>query len=174
MAIDGWGISCKLVLLWLPLELSDGKSTLVRVMVLYRHCSPTQLYGPLHTYMNIAHRANVICCIMCPTLNKFYLILSYLIARYVKTRVAHAPEMPRTSPLPLRGSDPGMHRGTCVTHVPWYMPGSLTSGFDWSGREYITSIPGACATRNCTYLVRNPCRHMESLGHNKVRRYSVY
>ena len=25
-------------------------------------------------------------------------------------------------------SDPDMHHGTCVTHVPWYMPGSLTSG----------------------------------------------
>ena len=25
-------------------------------------------------------------------------------------------------------SDPGMHQGMCVTHVPWCMPGSLTSG----------------------------------------------
>ena len=23
-------------------------------------------------------------------------------------------------------SDPGMHHGTCVTHMPWCMPGSLT------------------------------------------------
>ena len=29
-------------------------------------------------------------------------------------------------------SDPDMHHGTCVTHVPWCMPGSLTSGFRWS------------------------------------------
>ena len=29
-------------------------------------------------------------------------------------------------------SDPDMHHGTCVTHVPWCMPGSLTSGFLWS------------------------------------------
>ena len=28
--------------------------------------------------------------------------------------------------------DPDMHQGTCVTHVPWCMPGSLTSGFLWS------------------------------------------
>ena len=28
--------------------------------------------------------------------------------------------------------DPDMHRGTCVTHVPSCMPGSLTSGFLWS------------------------------------------
>ena len=29
-------------------------------------------------------------------------------------------------------SDPDMHHGTCVTHVPWCMPGSLTSIFLWS------------------------------------------
>ena len=29
---------------------------------------------------------------------------------------------------PLRVSDPDIHRGTCVTHVPWCMSGSLTSG----------------------------------------------
>ena len=35
-------------------------------------------------------------------------------------------------PPPPRFSDPDMHHGTCVTHVPWCMPGSLTSGFLWS------------------------------------------
>ena len=53
------------------------------------------------------------------------------VARYIKLRVAHAPGMTGTfSPLPWV-SDPDMHRGTCVTHVPWCMPGSLTSGFLW-------------------------------------------
>ena len=33
---------------------------------------------------------------------------------------------------PTRVSIPDMHHGTCVTHVPWCMPGSLTSGFLWS------------------------------------------
>ena len=33
---------------------------------------------------------------------------------------------------PPRISDPDMHHGTCVTHVPWCMPGSLTRGFYWS------------------------------------------
>ena len=33
-------------------------------------------------------------------------------------------------PLP-QFSDPDMHHGTCVTHVPWCMPGSLTSSFLW-------------------------------------------
>ena len=48
--------------------------------------------------------------------------------------------------------DPGMHHGTCVSHVPWCMSGSLTRG----GGENIPGIPGACATRNFTYLVRGP------------------
>ena len=33
---------------------------------------------------------------------------------------------------PPRGSDPEMHHVTCVAHVPWCMPGSLSSGFLWS------------------------------------------
>ena len=49
-------------------------------------------------------------------------------------------------------SDPGMHLGTCVTHVPWYMPGSLTHG----GKENVLGIPGTCATRKFTYLARGP------------------
>ena len=54
------------------------------------------------------------------------------LARYVNLRVAHAPGMPGTfSPPPLI-SDPDMHHSTCATHVPWCMPGSLTSGFLWS------------------------------------------
>ena len=37
--------------------------------------------------------------------------------------------MPGTFSPPPRVSDPDMHHGTCVTHVPWCMPVSLTSGF---------------------------------------------
>ena len=33
-----------------------------------------------------------------------------------------------------------MHHGTCVTHVPWCMSGSLTR----AGGETVTRIPGAC------------------------------
>ena len=54
------------------------------------------------------------------------------LARYVKLLVAHAPGMPGTFSASLRISDPDIHHGTCVTHVPWCMPGSLTSGFLWS------------------------------------------
>ena len=40
--------------------------------------------------------------------------------------------MPGTFFPPPLVSDPDMHHGTCVTHVPWCTPGSLTSGFLWS------------------------------------------
>ena len=54
------------------------------------------------------------------------------LARYVKIRVAHAPVMPGTFCPTPRVIDPDMHHGTCVTHVPSCMPGSITSGFIWS------------------------------------------
>ena len=69
------------------------------------------------------------------------------LTRYVKLQVAHAPGMPGTfSPRcqfqrkPLV-SDPGMHHGTWVTHVPWCMSGSRTRG----DGENVPGIPGACA-----------------------------
>ena len=43
-----------------------------------------------------------------------------------------------------RVGDPGMHHGTCVTHVPWCMSGSPTRDFG----ENAPGIPGACATRD--------------------------
>ena len=52
-----------------------------------------------------------------------------------------------------RVSYPGMHHGSCVTHVPWCMSGSLTRG----GGENVPGIPGACAIRNFSYLVRDQC-----------------
>ena len=74
------------------------------------------------------------------------------LTRYVKWLVAHAPGMRhRLQRTPLV-NDHGMHHGTCVTHVPWCVSGSLTSG----GGENVPGIPGACATRNFTYLARGP------------------
>ena len=49
-------------------------------------------------------------------------------------------------------SEPGMHHGTCLTHVPWCMSGSLIR----RGGENVPGIPGACTTRFFTYLVRVP------------------
>ena len=55
-----------------------------------------------------------------------------------------------------RVSDPDMHHGACVTHVPWWMSGSLNSGFLWGqGGQNVPGIPGTCAMRNFTYLVRD-------------------
>ena len=51
-------------------------------------------------------------------------------ASYPTLWVTHAPAM-MFSPPPLV-SDPDIHHGTCVTHVPWCIPGSLTSDFLWS------------------------------------------
>ena len=63
---------------------------------------------------------------------QYYIVTMRPLPRYVKLRVAHAPGMPGTFFPPPWVSDSDMHHGTCVTHVPWCMPGSLTSGFLWS------------------------------------------
>ena len=52
-------------------------------------------------------------------------------------------------------SDLGMRHGTCVTHVPWCMSGSLTRG----GGENVPGILSACTTSNFTYLARGPLLH---------------
>ena len=65
-------------------------------------------------------------------------VLHGAVDRYVKLRVAHAPGMPGTFSPPPWVSDPDMHHGTCVTHVPWCITGSLTSGFlgnRWRGKR---------------------------------------
>ena len=49
-------------------------------------------------------------------------------------------------------NDRSTHRGTCVTHMPWSLPGSLTR----VGWDNVAGIPGACATRNFTYLTTDP------------------
>ena len=56
--------------------------------------------------------------------------------------------MPGTFIQPLPVSDPDMHHRTCVMHVPWCMPESLTSGFIWSWWQ------GKCS-RHCQRM-RNP------------------
>ena len=79
------------------------------------------------------------------------------LTRYAKLRVAHAPVMPRTFSPPHLVSDLDMHHGTCVTHVPWCMTGSLTSGFLWSRwQENVPGIPGACASRIFVVFGKRP------------------
>ena len=60
----------------------------------------------------------------------------------------------------------GMHHGTCVSHVPSCMSGSLTRG----GGENVPGIPGACATRNFTYLVWGP---LENQNTHKITNFAL-
>ena len=119
------------------------------------------------------------------------------LARYVKLRVAHAPEMPGKFSPPPRGSDTDMHHGTCVTHVSWYKPGSLTSGFVWSrwgekrsrqfyvsGKRSIAERPTFCSRYFEIHFGQNPitrttvtqdiiagamCRFQVTMSHNHSR-----
>ena len=74
-----------------------------------------------------------------PTVQRVYIMAGSVLSlahgpltRYVKLRYAHAPGIPGMFSSPQRVSAPDMHHGTCVTHVPWCMRRSLTSGFLWS------------------------------------------
>ena len=49
--------------------------------------------------------------------------------------------------MPATFSDPDMQHGTCVA-----------VSFKVDGGENVPGIPGACATRNFTYLVRSPLK----------------
>ena len=80
------------------------------------------------------------------------------LVRYAKSPVAHAPGMPGTFSPPPRVNDLDMHQGTCVTHVPWWMPGSLTSGFLWNRWRGKRSRHSQ-GMRNFTYLSRGPWWH---------------
>ena len=65
-------------------------------------------------------------------------VLPWALARHVTFRFGHASPMPGTFSLPPRVSDPDMHQGTCVKHMPCCMPGSLTNGFflsRWRGKH---------------------------------------
>ena len=85
-----------------------------------------------------------------------YVILRVCIRRECRERFPH--HQLQRKPLVY---DPGMHHGTCVTHVPWCMSGSLTRG----GGKNVPGTPGACATRNFTYLVRGPCMSRRTFYH---------
>ena len=60
------------------------------------------------------------------------MLLHAPLTRYTKLLFVYAPGKPGMFSPSLLGSDPDMHHGTCVTHVPWCMPGSLNNGFLWS------------------------------------------
>ena len=94
----------------------------------------------------------------------YYTIFSYIsytywrLTRCAKLRVVHAPGCRERFPRqwvqrkPLV-SDPDIQHDKCVTHVPWCTLGLLTRG----GGENVPGNPGACTTRNFTYLAKGPC-----------------
>ena len=62
-------------------------------------------------------------------------------------------------PPPQQVSDPEMHHGTCVPHVPRCMPGSLTSGsFEVGGGKKRFRHSRRMRNRNFTYVVRGICQ----------------
>ena len=68
----------------------------------------------------------------------------------------------RKSPV----SDPGMHHGTCVTHVPWCMSGSFTCGEGKRSRH-----SRRMRIRNFVYLARGPSSHTLGFA-NEVRNFN--
>ena len=78
------------------------------------------------------------------------------LAKYVKKYgLRMRQECPGTFSPPLRVSNPDMHHGTCVTHVPWCMSGPLTSGFPWSQwRGKRSRHSRRMRKQNFAYLVR--------------------
>ena len=63
-------------------------------------------------------------------------------------------------------SDPDMQHGTCVTHVPSWMSGSLNPGDE----ENVSGISGACATHKLTYLAIGPLNILVIVRHGMLRR----
>ena len=92
------------------------------------------------------------------------------LARYVKLRVAHAPG---TFSPPSRISDTDMHHGTCVTHVPWCMPGSQTSGFLWS-RWRGKRSGHSQRMHNLQFYVSGNCNNMTHSFMTKAYSYFVH
>ena len=79
--------------------------------------------------------------------------------------------LPDTFFPPLQVSDPDMHHGTCVAHVPWCMPGSLTIGFlgsRWRGKRsrhmrnpqfYVSGKRPMLCCNNESFLLAIHCQH---------------
>ena len=84
------------------------------------------------------------------------------LARYVKFRFAHAPWMPGMFPL---------HRGFAL---PTCMHDARAVMHRWRGK--VLGIPGACATRSFTHLVRGPWLlvHWNRHGHVQTNGIDLY
>ena len=79
-------------------------------------------------------------------------------------------------------SDPDMHLGTCVTHVPWCMPGSLNSGFLWSrwrgnrsrhSRRILQFYVSGKRPMLASMLVKQPRRMWVNKPHESIGKYDI-
>ena len=103
--------------------------------VFYIETGPSIFQYPHNKYFIARPVGRGMGCLMWASSLIHVLLLSWASCQIRKIAGAHAPGMPGTfSPSP-QVSDPDMHHGTCVTHVPWCMPGSLTIGFLWNRRR---------------------------------------
>ena len=84
-------------------------------------------YGPIYFHMKFVFHSHRI--------YEWWFDSNGPLTGYIKLRVAHAPGMPEIFSPTLRVNDPDMRRGTCMTHVPRCMPGSLNSCYIWRRRR---------------------------------------
>ena len=112
--------------------------------------------GPKNSTWSITNNSTVLPCKAFPVQGG---IIQWASCQIRKITGAHAPGMPGTFSPPPRVSD--MHHGTCVTHVPWCMQGSLTSGSFEVGGEGKRSRHSRCM-RNPKFYVSGK-RPMDTL-----------
>ena len=109
---------CTLILMmaeWISLDFTDTKSRLFQVVAWRRQASnhyPRQCWSGSMSPKGVSSP-----------------LASYLICKIAGCACAG---LPGTFSPPRQVSDPDMHDVTSVTHVPWCIPGSLTSAFLWS------------------------------------------
>ena len=87
-----------------------------------------------------------------------HLLLHGPLTRYVKLRVAHAREFRERFPSPPISKETASQRSRHASRHVRLARAVMYVGIaypHWG--ENVPGIPGACATRNFTYLVRGPC-----------------
>ena len=86
-------------------------------------------------------------------------LLNGPLTRYLKLRVAHAPEMPGTfSPPPTSKETASLRFRHALWHVRHARAVMYVGIANPQWRENVPGIPGTCTIRNITYLVKGQCR----------------
>ena len=110
-------------------EINTKTNTRVTVWIFHHSCRYLISYRTIRRSSRIESSC-LICSFYVPVMTSRS-IAPWASCKIRKIAGAHAPGMPETFSPPPRVSNPDMHHGTCVTHVPWCMPGSLTRVFLW-------------------------------------------